>query len=328
MKNSLKRITAVIAVLASSAAILSSCGRDLGNTTSPDGQNAPPTETILVTMDISMYSEFLSNFGDSLGLGTTVSGQTPTQAQTQQTPQPATVPQETGAQQQTPAQQPTQNSAESKSVLNYSKDELLSYFNTSVNKIKSDAPAFTKEKQNNITDIKLSNSMANSLVSIVKGALLSDDVETTPVQKGQNCNNIVSREGQTYVSSLTPSDIKDITVQAEGSGYKITVSLPELTNTTTDGPYGKIFQFLTVDDVVSVYAPKVGATVARENISMHYSSATATVTTDADGKVINYETNLIGEMTLKNASIKKGVTINTDVVATITSVTKYSGFTW
>lgn len=331
MNYKIIKSTAGLLAIISLIFVFAGCGRDLGDLTEPDPENSNGANaTIIVTMNEEMYSAFVSNYPGGFPTLTN----TPDNNTVQNQVQPATVPQSTNAQQPSgaPAQTPSQNqntgSNSGKTPLQYSKEELLTYFNTCVNKIKTAKPALTRDKNTAVSDIQLSNSMANSLVGFVKGILFSDDVDTQSVQKGQSCDNLVSREGKPYVSDLSMTDIKDITAVQEGSGYKVTVTMPDVHNTAADGPYSKIFQFLTTDDVQNVYAPKVGATVAKENIQMQYSGCTATATIDANGNVTAYETDVIGKMTLKDATIKKGVTIKTDMTVTLTTVTKYRDFIW
>ena len=58
----------------------------------------------------------------------------------------------------------------------------LRYFNAAVNRIKAERAGFTKSKLTATKDITLSNSLANSVVGLVKGALLSEDAVQTVVQ--------------------------------------------------------------------------------------------------------------------------------------------------
>ena len=223
----------------------------------------------------------------------------------------------------------TTAAASSGAPLEMSKEELLGWFNHSVNGVKENMPGFQRAKQTTVADIVLSNQLANTLVGFVKGMLLSEEVETATAEKGQSCTELMSPDGQSFVSQLAMSDVKDITVAAEGAGYAVTVTLPDAENPTKeDGAYAKIFNFITVDDVVNTYAPKVGATVARENIKVTYSGCTAKAIISADGKIESYHTYVTCVVNLKEATIKKGVTINTDVEFTLVSTADYTDFVY
>ncbi len=221
----------------------------------------------------------------------------------------------------------TRPSATVKTPLEMSDAELLEYFNNNLNGIKEEKPGFKRAKLTTVSDIVLSNQAANALVGFVKGALLSEETEEKTASKGSSCNEIMSPDGQRYVSQLNAEDIKDIDIRVEGTNYVVTVTLPDAKNPTKDaGFYAKIFNFITVDDVVNTYAPKVGATVDRKNIEVNYSGCYAKATFSPDGKVVAYDTYVTCVISLKDASIKKVVTINTDVDITLVSTTNYTNF--
>ncbi len=226
-----------------------------------------------------------------------------------------------------PVPENTTSAPVQKTPLTMSKAELLEWFNLSLNNVKEGMPGFTRAKQTTVADIVLSNQLANTLVSFVKGMLLSEEVETKTAAKGQSCVELMSPDGERYVSQLSMADIKDISVMAQGTGYAVTVTLPDAVNPTKDeGAYAKIFNFITVDDVVNTYAPKVGATVARNNIKVTYSGCTAKAVISPDGKIESYNTYVTCVVSLKDATVKKGVTINTDVEFTLVSTTDYTNF--
>ncbi len=205
---------------------------------------------------------------------------------------------------------------------------LLSYFNDAANTIKAKKAGFKKSKLTTVKDLQLSNKAANTLVSFVKGALLSETADETTVNKGQSSDNVLSPSGKAYASALTMSDIKNISAVKSGSGYVITVNLKDEQNPTSTGVYSKCMDYITVDDVVNIYAPKVGATVAKENITVKLTNSYAKLTVDASGTPTAYETLVNGVLSMKNASIKKVVTINTDLDITLSSTTTYTGFSF
>lgn len=216
-----------------------------------------------------------------------------------------------------------------KTPLTMSKAELLEWFNLSLNNVKEGMPGFKRAKQTTVADISLSNQLANTLVSFVKGMLLSEEVEEKTATKGQSCVEIMSPDGERYVSQLSMADVKDISVMSQGTGYAVTVTLPDAVNPTKDeGAYAKIFNFITVDDVMNTYAPKVGATVARNNVKVTYSGCTAKAVISPDGKIESYNTYVTCVVSLKDATVKKGVTINTDVDFTLVSTTDYTNFAY
>lgn len=208
-------------------------------------------------------------------------------------------------------------------------DELLQFFNTSLNRIKTDKIGFKKSKLTSILDLQLSNSVANTLVGFVKSSLLSETADETTVAKGQGGNDVFSPSGKDYVSKLTMNDLSSIKCEKSGDLYIISLGVKGETNPTWDGSImSRGFDFMTVDDVVNIYAPKVGATVAREDIEVVFSDCTAKLTVTADGQVQSYTTYVKGVMNMYNASIKKGVTIKTDMAITLASTTDYTDFVY
>lgn len=216
-----------------------------------------------------------------------------------------------------------------KTPLNMTKQELLDYFNLNLNNVKSDFPGFKRAKLTTVSDIVLSNTAANTLISFVKDALLSEEVEEKTAVKGNYNMELMSPDGERFVSQLLLSDISDITVTAQDGNYIVTVFLPDAVNPDKEsGSYAKIFNFITVNDVVNTYAPKVGATVQKSNIEVKYSGCYAKAMFAPDGRVLAYETYVTCVMSLIDASVKKVVTINTDVDITLASTTRYTEFSY
>ena len=237
--------------------------------------------------------------------------------------------QTTSAPEQTTSAPEQTTQATAKTPLEMTDAQLLDWFNNNVNNVKETMPAFNRSKQTTVADIRLSNQLANALVSVVKGALLSEEVETASTSKGQSCIEFMTPTGERYVSQLLLSDIKDINVMSQGTGYAVTVTMPDAVNPTRDeSAYAKIFNFITVDDVLNTYAPKVGATVARNDVKVTYTNCTAKAVISPDGKVESYSTYVTCVVSLKNATVKKGVTITTDVDFTLVSVTDFTDFSY
>ncbi len=206
--------------------------------------------------------------------------------------------------------------------------EWLTFFNTAVNKLKTDAPAMTKSKQTKTADIKLSNPLGDAYISAAKDKYLSDEIVETPIAKGDKASAKanVSPDGADYVSNLTMADIKSISNSVDGNGnYVINIAMNDVSNPDLNSSYAKVFQFMLVDDVMNKYAPDMGATVDRKNVELKYSGCSATATITPDGKVVAYETTVNANMILRNAKVK---IINTDLDATLYSITKYYNIAW
>lgn len=206
--------------------------------------------------------------------------------------------------------------------------EWLTFFNNAVNKLKSGEASFTKAKRTATTDIQLSNGLAQSYVSVVKDKFLSDETVKTDIAKGDTASAVknVSPDGANYVSSLTVGDIKSMTHSANSNGnYVVRIDMNDMTNPEKSGPYGKIFEFMVVDDVVNTYAPNIGATVDRANISLVFKNCYAEAEITPDGKVVKYSTYVNANMILKDAKIK---VVTTDLDAALASDTVYDNIVW
>lgn len=318
--------------------IFSGCGRDLGDLTEPPPETESTTpETVIVTMDAEMFESIFADYPD-LSIQTVVNESQNSPSAAPSVPagsvasSSAAVPPASAAptanNSAAPSAPASSQNAAPVSPLNYSKEELLTYFNNCVNKIKADKPGFTREEQSGVDDIVLSNSVANSLVGFVKGMLLSEDLITDKSAKGANCDALVPVEGTSYSSKLTISDIENITVKQEGDGYTMVLTMPPAANPDMNSSYGKIFDFVTIDDVATEYAPEVGATVAKEDISTAFSGCTATLTVDGQGRPTHYETNVSCKISLKNGTIKKVITITSDVDFSLVTKTVFKDFVW
>ncbi len=207
-------------------------------------------------------------------------------------------------------------------------EEWLMFFNTAVNKLKSEAPAMKKAKQTQTVDIQLSNPLGNTVVEAQKDKYLSNKVVETQIAKGdKNAAQMnVSPDGESYVSALTMADIKGISYSTDASGnYVINITMNDVTNPDLNSSYAKIFEFMLVDDVMDTYAPDMGATVDRSNVELKYSNCYASATITPDGKVVSFHTTVNANMILKDAKVK---IITTDLDATLFSDTNYTDIVW
>lgn len=206
--------------------------------------------------------------------------------------------------------------------------EWLSFFNNSVNKLKTDGPSMTKAKRTQTADIQLSNSLAQAYVSTAKDKYLSDETVKTQVAKGDvsSAKTVISPDGASFVSNLAMSDIKAISHSTDSNGnYVVKIDMPDAVNPDTNGVYGKIFTFMTVDDVMNTYAPNMGATVDRANVQLKFSGCYAQAVISPDGKIVSYYTKVNANMILKDAKIS---VVKTDLNVTLYSDTEYTDIKW
>ena len=247
-------------------------------------------------------------------------------AQPQQTTVPAVV---TTAPENSPQNQGESFSADGSGTSAPSTDgEWLGFFNDSLNKIKTQGPSFEKSKQTAVLDIELSNSLAQAYVSVAKDKFLSDETVKTNIAKGDTASaaGAVSPDGASFVSNLSLNDIKSITHSQDGNGnYVIRVDMNDATNPDSGSSYAKIFQFITVDDVMNTYAPNMNATVDRNNVTVEFTGCYAEAVISPDGAVLSYATNVSANMILKDAKVS---VVTTDLNVTLKSNTVYQNFVW
>lgn len=204
--------------------------------------------------------------------------------------------------------------------------EKLDFFNSSLNKIKASDAGFTKSKQTLGSDMKLSNALVNAVASAMKDSLLPNDTVVTTVNKGEKSTDILYPPGKDYVSALTLADCSSITCEQEGENYVITVGIADATNPDSENSaYAKIFEFITVDDIMNTYAPNMNATVERENVFFDFSGCYAKAKITPDGTPLYYETFVNGTMRLTGGKVK-GFT--TDLSIVLSSTTVFKDFVW
>lgn len=203
--------------------------------------------------------------------------------------------------------------------------ELLTYFNQTLNKVKLQNVGFTKTKKTDVLDYQLSDTAANAVVGMVKSALLSSDSETNTVPKGASGVDVFSPSGKHYISTLSESDITSITCTKTAAGYVIKVAVKAETNPGEGSAMSRAFDFMTVEDVMTTYAPRAKATVEKNNIRVEFSDCTAELTIDAAGNIQKYTTYVKGVMNLINATV---TVFTTDVAVTLASTTDYTNFVY
>ncbi len=221
--------------------------------------------------------------------------------------------------------QPTQPVADTTAQQN-ADEANLNLFNTAVNRVKAESAGFTKSKQTVGTNMQLSNPLVNAVANALKDSLLPNDTTVTTVLKGQPSIDIMYPPGQTFVSALTLADIQSITAEQNGSDRIITVYLADETNPdAVNSAYAKIFEFITVDDIMNIYAPNMNATVNREDVFFDFKGCYAKATIGPDGNLKSYETFVSGTMRLTNGKIRA---FTTDLSILLSSTTTFTDFQW
>ncbi len=112
-------------------------------------------------------------------------------------------------------------------------DELVEYFNTNLNKIKTSRPGFTKTTEEKLKDFNIEEDGAFGIVE--KGTIdnikskitenINSSNDTSYINKGTACYNEISYEGEDYVSEATADDLMGATavVDEKKNTLEITV---------------------------------------------------------------------------------------------------------
>ena len=153
----------------------------------------------------------------------------------------------------------------------------LSYFNTAVNKIKSQKVGYTKH---HVMEVK---GNVDGIPSWLVGLVTKN--KTTTMAKGADNTDDFPVGGYNWVSKLTMNDIKDITFKQNGDNYEFYITLGQEKNPTKgNSSYGRIFSVIDANGA----AEMVGG--ALKSITMMYHDGYAkAVINSKTGRVISAE---------------------------------------
>ena len=153
----------------------------------------------------------------------------------------------------------------------------LNYFNTAVNKIKSQKVGYTKH---HVMEVK---GNVDGIPSWLVGLVTKN--KTTTMAKGADNTDDFPVGGYNWVSKLTMNDIKDITFKQNGDNYEFYITLGQEKNPTKgNSSYGRIFSVIDANGA----AEMVGG--ALKSITMMYHDGYAkAVINSKTGRVISAE---------------------------------------
>lgn len=192
------------------------------------------------------------------------------------------------------------------------KSEIVEYFNTGANRVKTDAVRVTKNyEKRTIGELVVPQALQSTADSVVR-QYLSDD--TTPIvystQADIRENFIVPK--QDYVSRLTTNDITDITIKDVGNEFEITITLKDEENPVSGTGIGSVCDVIETGDV--------SGNKMVQNFSTSYYNCVVKARFDkASGNMVwaNYTTPLTLDVTvnlLGTHNAKVGLTFEKDYV--------------
>lgn len=229
-------------------------------------------------------------------------------------------------------------------------DQAIAVFNTILNKVKTDKPGFTRSesvevklfdfKEMSFVGYNFSEETEESVSETIKGYLVteSDPELAQTIIKGQNCDNAMSAETETYVSKLSPNDVYGIKANTEltENGTFITISVAladcELANVGQTA-YDDVFNpQMLQENAESVVEKIFGSGTSEDDRTKELTNAVLTVVIDSEtAQVVSYTTTYQVRVLLKNATV--GLTnilsakfTDLEYITEITVV--YDSFSW
>ncbi len=220
--------------------------------------------------------------------------------------------QQGGVQQQTPVQQNAEN------PLNYSKSQLIAYYNKCLNK------SYTQPKINATKTEVVTVGVEG--IQVGRGGLDVDKFANTIISNNTKKNNVVQTKSFTsptasdgthitqfvLPANLYDAAVKTISVSKSGSGYKIVYTLnPESCSHTGVAKYNASCAWPLDINVIDF-----GAAVTINSCTFNYPGTTITATIDSQGRV----TNTVVEMPLTVENAKAVVNLFGGIDVTVGAI--------
>lgn len=179
-----------------------------------------------------------------------------------------------------------------------SQAEILSYFNTAINKVKPEAKQIILKKEVNREAGGIEGNLPSSLTSLANNLISSNmgekDVSATaPAVSSADKNALFPVENEDWSSKLTEADIESATVVDSGNQYTITIKVkedaPSADTAHGTGHHGKAFSVI----MPSIVTDNAGAASSIiKNVQTGHKDGTIVITVDkATGNVLtaNYD---------------------------------------
>lgn len=205
------------------------------------------------------------------------------------------------------------------------KEEVVAYFNTAINGVKSGAKSVT----HHYSKISLNGSTtlpgwANTVMKVLGGADKFIDDQLTKNSKGEETltgadaiKSAFPVEGESWSSKLTAADVKDFAIKESDGKYMIRLTTVADGKSSTvqhgQGHAPKAFN-VVLPGVVNDNVPSVAANLIGGTAEMNYPSSTVTVTVDiATGRVLKADYDL-----------KWTINFGTDTIIPFTTLDSYT----
>ena len=168
-----------------------------------------------------------------------------------------------------------------------SKEEVIAYFNTAINKVKPDAKSVTQMKENNyqaggidLGSLGAFESIVNKLIDSNMGE--NKEKSNLTATSAADKNKVFPVENETWASKLTPADVKEAKCTEKDGVYTIGIKIvdDELSATTNHGEShnGKAISIVQTD---SIYDNAGAASSLLKGLKIGYKNGTIVAKIDA-----------------------------------------------
>ncbi len=227
-------------------------------------------------------------------------------------------------------------------------ENAVAYFNTALNRVKTDMPGFTRVETADVRNFSIKHvtlsginlgETASSVSEAIKEMIVRESEPEAVLTsfKGDNCDNAMSAETETYVSKLKEGEVLGVkySENAEAGTRTIEIALPDseldnLSQTSFDDVFNTK---LLAENSENVLENVFGATSLNDAVRKSIKNCVLSATFDkASGDVISYTTYYETDMYIKNSTVGiNGGILSAELTgieySTCISVT-YSDFQW
>ena len=217
-----------------------------------------------------------------------------------------------------------------------SKEALIEYVNTNLNRIKAERPGLTKTESSSVSDINVSSSGIASLVdSLVSKIVKSENDEGEPefYNSGEALYSVVPVEGEDYVSHLSASDVMGAKVSYDDGKDMITVQLAvpdtDSDNIKSSG-YSKVVNTEELNSKsTSTLTDVFSSIMSSAELTVDYRNLVLTVKIEREtGNIKNYTLSYESKVGMNSSGSRLGIlTINGASYCTLRTI-EFSSFIW
>ena len=230
-------------------------------------------------------------------------------------------------------------------------EDAVNYFNTGLNKIKIDLPGFSRNEEVAVKNLDIQKvymgetdfgESATSVTAMIKEMLVTESEPEHKMDsiKGDNCDNAMSVETESYVSRLNPDEVLGVqcrlfTVENEGEFLEIKIALPdcELDNVSQTAIGDVLSAQILQENMDTVVGNVFGGSTGGDGVKKSIKNCVLTAVFDtSDGSVKSYTTAYTTETYIAQSYLGlKGGLLSVDVrdvyYETEIAVT-YDNFQW